>query len=340
MADEASASAGTAREVALGVAAVTVLMGVGTVGYVAIEGWRAMDALYMTFLTLTTIGFNEVAPLSDAGRIFTMALASVGIATFAFNATRVVQLVVTNTAFRQRAMHRRIDHLSGHYVIAGYGRLGQRIARDLVASGRDVVVIDRRDDRVEDLLADGLLHVQGEATEEATLRATGLDRAEGLVLVLPADASNVFVALTALEIAEGRNLFFLTRTNEDGSVNKLLRAGADKVVSPLEIGADRIAQTILRPRVDRFMEKVLGVGTLDFDLEEVVIARGSLLDGRSLADVDFRQRFEAVVIGVLRDDGSWHFNPAGDVILHAGDTLIVLAATEPLAHLRAEGAAA
>ena len=329
------------REVVLGALALAVLLAVGTGGYMVLEGWPPMDAFYMTFITLTTIGFSEVRPLAPDGKLFTVALAFVGIGTFATIATRAVQILVTSATLRQRAMQRRIDKLSGHFVIAGYGRLGQRIVRDLRAAGRAVVVVDQRDDRAAQLDEAGVAYVQDNAEEEATLRRAGIERAAGLVLVLPQDAANVFVALTAREITQGKELFIVARTNEQTSLNKLRRAGADKVISPLEIGADRIAQTILRPRVDRFMEKVLGVGSLDFDLEEVVIERGSLLDGRSLVEVDFRRRFQAIVVGVLQAaTGEWRFNPDAQLPLAAGDTLIVLATMEQLRTIRAEGALA
>ena len=327
------------REVVLGAIALTTLLAVGTGGYVLLEGWSPMDAFYMTVITLTTIGFAEVQPLDPDGKLFTVALALVGIGTFATIASRAVQILVTSATLRQRAMQRRIDKLSGHFVIAGYGRLGQRIVRDLRAAGREVVVVDQRDDRAAQLDEAGLPFVQDNAEEEATLRQAGIERAAGLVLVLPQDAANVFVALTAREVMQGRDLFIVTRTNEQTSENKLLRAGADKVISPLEIGADRIAQTILRPRVDRFMEKVLGVGSLDFDLEEVTIQSGSLLDGRSLAEVDFRRRFQAIVVGVLQAaTGDWRFNPDAQLPLAAGDTLIVLASLDQLRKIRDEGA--
>ena len=322
---------------ALGSAALIVLLTVGTAGYMGIEGWTPMDAFYMTFITLTTIGFSEVEPLSEAGKVFTVGLAFVGIGTFATIASRVVQILVTSNTLRERAMQRRIDKLSDHYVVAGYGRLGQRIVRDLVAAGREVVVVDRRDDRADQLTEAGYPFIQGEAEEEETLRAAGTERAAGLVLVLPQDAANVFVALSARELG-GSDLFIVARTNEQTSIKKLLRAGADKVISPLEIGADRIAQTILRPRVDRFMEQVLGVEALDFDLEEVVIEAGSLLDGASLLDVDFRRRFNAIVVAVLQAaSGEWQFNPDARLPLAAGDTLIVLASLDQLRRIRTEG---
>lgn len=330
---------GSRRELALGAAAITTLLTVGTVGYMALEGWSVMDAFYMTVITLTTIGFAEVGPLDAASKLFTIALALVGIGTFATIASRAVQILVTNASFQERAMQRRIDKLSGHYVVAGFGRLGQRIVRDLLTAGREVVVLDHAEDRAALLEAEGIPHVHDNAEEEASLRAAGLERAAGLVLVLPQDAANVFVALTAREI-RGDDLFIVARTNEQTSLNKLLRAGADKVISPLEIGADRIAQTILRPRVDQFMEQVLGVDALDFDLEEVVVQPRSLLDGLSLIDVSFRKRFNAIVVAVLRSKtDAWEFNPDARQSLRAGDTLIVLGSSDQIRRVRTEGAA-
>ena len=327
------------RELVRGIVALLVLFVVGTAGFAVFEGWAVMDAFYMTFITLTTIGFGEVRPLHPVGKLFTMALAAIGIGTFATIATRAVQYVVTNSTFRERAMQRRIDALAGHYVVCGYGRLGQRIVRDLQEAGRDVVVVDRREDRAVQLDEAGVLFVQDEAQEEQTLAAAGLARAAGLVLVLPNDADNVFVALSAREMRPDEGLFIVARTNEQASIRKFLRAGADKVISPLEIGADRIAQTILRPQVDRFMEKVLGVNALDFDLEEACVEAGSALDGRSLAEVDFRRRFDAIVVAVYNAaDARWLFNPDALVPLRAGDTLIVLGSPESVRTIRAQGA--
>ena len=236
-------------------------------------------------------------------------------------------------------MQRRIDALRGHYVVCGYGRLGQRIARDLLDAGREVVVVDRRDDRAEQLDADGLLFVQGRGAGGAHAPPAGLARAAGLVLVLPNDADNVFVALSARELRPDAGLFIVARTNEQSSIRKLLRAGADKVISPLEIGADRIAQTILRPQVDRFMEQVLGVDALDFDLEEARVEAGSALDGRSLAEVDFRRRFDAIVVAVFNAaDARWLFNPDALLPLRAGDVLIVLGSPEAVRTIREQGA--
>lgn len=336
----ASRSSGAGRELAVGAAVVTGLFCIGALGYILLEEMRPLDALYMTFITVTTIGFNEVTELGDAGRVFTMVIGSVGIGTFAVVATRAVAFIILNANFRSRRMQRRIDSLSDHYVVCGFGRIGERVASDLREAGRDVVVVDRADEPVGQMEDQGFLFVQGDAEEENVLRAAGLERASGLILVLPQDAANVFVALSAREIRPETGpsgLFIVARTNEQSALNKLKRAGADKVISPLEIGADRIAQTILRPRVDRFMEKVLGVGAMDFDLEEIRVAHGSLLDGRSLVDVDFRRRYNAIVVGVLKASGDWQFNPDATVPLVSGDTLIVLGSPARIGEIRAGG---
>ena len=316
----------------------TALMAIGTAGYALIEGWTPMESLYMTFITLSTIGYGEVYALSSAGQLFTIALATVGIGTFATIATRTVQLVVATAGFRDRRMQRRIDALSGHYIICGYGRLGERIAADLQLADCDLVVVDRSDERAQHLDAAELLYVRGDAEEESVLQAAGIEKAAGLVLVLPEDADNVFVSLTARELrprGSDDDLFIVARTNEQTSVNKLRRAGADKVVSPLEIGADRIAQTILRPRVGRFMEQVLGMGTMDFDLEEITVHPGSDFEGQSLLQVDLRRRYNTIVVGILREQGQeWEFNPDASAPIHAGDILISLGSPERIVALR------
>jgi len=324
---------GGRREVMLGATALAILGGTGTLGYMLIEGWNLVDSFYMTFITLTTIGFSEVRPLSPTGKFFTVALATVGIGTFATIASRAVQFLIS-PSLRKRFMQRRLDRLKDHYIICGYGRIGQHIARDFQAAGREFVVIDNNPDRAAQLEESGLPYVYDDAEEERSLRAAGIERAAGLVLVLPLDAANVFVALTAREVRE-HDLFIVARTNETTSINKLRRAGANKVISPIEIGADRIAQTILRPRVDRFMEQVLGVASLDLDLEEVTITKGSLLDGHSLRDIDFRRRYDAIVVAVLKGEtGDFAFNPDATVPLAAGDTLIVLASQDQLGKIQ------
>ncbi|MEM8560136.1 MAG: TrkA family potassium uptake protein, partial [Bacteroidota bacterium] len=289
-----------------------------------------------------------------AGRLFTIAISLVGIGAVAFIATRAIQHLVATQRYLQRRMQRRIDNLTGHYLICGYGRLGRRIADDLHRAGLGVVVVDRQDVRTAELHEAGVLYVHGDAQEEATLLSAGIEQAAGLVLTLPDDAANVFSALTAKGLKA--DLFILARTNHHPNIAKLLRAGVDKVISPYEIGADRMAQVILRPHVDRFMEQVMNVSALDLDMEQVEIQPGALLDGKTLAESSFRSAFDVIVVAVLPKRASplvaaadssaeahgdsrqdWQFNPQAATRLDAGDVLIVLGHPEAIQDLRTRG---
>ena len=329
---------GARREILVAGLALLLVVVIGTIGYGIIEDMSVLDGLYMTFITLTTIGFSEVNPLSGAGKVFTIAISIFGIGIVAFMATRTAQVLVRYQRLQYRFMARKIERLDHHYVVCGYGRLGRRIVADLVDAEHPFVVIERDPERVAVLEEAGHLFVEGDAEDDDVLRAAGIEQAQGLVLTLPEDSANVFVALTAKELHPG--LFTLARTNQHKNTQKLLRAGVDKVISPYEIGADRMAQVILRPYVDQFMEKVLHVGALDLRMEEVRVDAGSLLDGRSLAECDFRRRFDAVVIALLDEDtGEWGLNPNPTAPMSAGDILIVLGNLDMIRKLRDEGCA-
>jgi voltage-gated potassium channel len=329
---------GPRREIFVAGAALLLVVVIGTVGYGMLENMSFLDGLYMTFITLTTIGFAEVNPLSDAGKVFTIGISIFGIGIVAFMATRTAQVLVRYQRLKQRFMERKIKRLEEHYVVCGYGRLGRRIATDLADAGLDFVVIENNPERVVEIEEAGWLVIEGDAEDEDILKSAGVERAQGLILTLPEDSGNVFVALSAKELRPG--IFTLARTNEHKNTRKLLRAGVDKVISPYEIGADRMAQVILRPHVDEFMEKVLHVGALDLRMEEIRIEEGSLLDGKTLAESDFRNRFNAVVVAFLNEDtDEWRFNPSPSVPMEKGDILIVLGNTEMIEQLRSEGAA-
>ncbi len=327
---------GARREIFVAGLALLFVIVIGTIGYHVIEGMSVLDGLYMTFITLTTIGFSEVTPLSGAGKVFTIAISIFGIGIVAFMATRTAQVLVRYQRLQDRFMARKIERLDHHYVVCGYGRLGRRIVADLVDAGHPFVVIERDPERTAWLAEADLLYVEGDAEDDDVLQEAGVARAQGLILTLPEDSANVFVALTAKELHPG--LFTLARTNQHKNTQKLLRAGVDKVISPYEIGADRMAQVILRPYVDQFMEKVLHVGALDLRMEEVRIEAGSLLDGKSLAECDFRHRFNAVVIALLHEDThEWRLNPNPTDPMRAGDILIVLGNLDMIERLRSEG---
>jgi voltage-gated potassium channel len=329
----------TQREIILAALLLLTLALLGTTGYVVLEDWYWVDGLYMTFITLTTIGFNEVNTLSTPGRFFTIFIGVVGIGIMAFIATRGVQILLTSQLLRQRHLSRMINNLDKHYILCGYGRIGYRIAQDLHRAEKPFVVIEQNEAKVELLRQSDLLFVQGNAEEESILLQAGLKRARGLIVTLPEDSANVFVTLTAREL--NPDLFILARTEKHQNRRKLERAGANKVIAPYEIGADRMAQVILRPQVDRFMEQVLKTGALDLKMEEVRVQPKSLLDGKSLAESKFRQRFDAIVVAQLEADSQkMNFNPDPKQKIKADDVLIVMGSQDMIERLRTEGCTA
>jgi len=321
------------REIFLASFALLVLFAIGTTGYALLEGWSVMDGLYMTFITLSTIGFQEIHTLSDAGRLFTLGLGITGIGLLTFVVARSAQLLLASERLRERQNMKQINELSDHYIICGYGRVGQRLAEDLMTADKPFVVVDISDEEIADLRDKEHLYVQGNAEEEEVLRQAGLDRARCLILTLPEDSSNVFVALTAREM--NPDLFILARTVDHDNRSKLLHAGADKVIAPSEVGADRMAQVVLRPNVDDFMERVLHANALSLQIDEVEVHPSAPLAGQSLAESNFRQQFDAVVIGIIdAETGNITFNPTPSARIEAGDILIVLGDSEVIHALR------
>ncbi|MCS4200839.1 potassium channel family protein [Salinibacter ruber] len=321
------------REIFLAALALVLLFAVGTAGYVLLEGWSVADGFYMTFITLSTIGFQEVSPLSHVGRFFTFGLGTTGIGILSFVAVRSAQLLLVSDRLRERRIMKRIDALSGHYVVCGYGRVGERLTEDLIREGETVVVVDTDEEICASLSEAERLHVQGDAEDEGTLRAAGIERARGLILTLPEDSSNVFVALTAREM--NPDLFVLARTIDHDNRSKLRNAGADKVIAPSEVGADRMAQVVLRPHTDDFLERVLHTSALSRQIDEVQIHKNAPLAEQTLAESNFRQQFDAIVIGIIdADTGAMTFNPSPTERIDAGDILIVLGETEIIDALR------
>ncbi len=311
-------------------------LAIGTLGYATIEDWPLMDGLYMTFITLTTIGFGEVKTLSTVGRVFTILIAVVGIGSVACLAARSAQLLLAGQLLRQRQIARRIRHMHDHYIICGFGRIGRRVAEDLQHAGKAFVAIDLDEERIAALQEAGVPAILGDAEDEKTLRQAGIEQAKGLITLLHEDSNNVFVTLVAREL--NPNLFILARTNETKNRRRLLQAGAHKVVAPSDVGADRMAQVILRPNVDRVMAQVLKASSLNLQMDEVKVEADAPLAGKSLAESQFRQQFDVVVIAIIKGaSGEMAFNPGPSHQIEAGDILIVLGSQEMISRLSREG---
>ena len=323
----------TVREIVVVFFFLLVLVVAGTMGYMLIEQWGWVDGLYFTFITLTTIGYGEIHELSTTGRFFTILIAALGIGAFVFIGSRGVQVLLISHNLRESHMKRQISRMKNHYIICGYGRVGKRIVKDLINGGESFVVIDRAGEVIELLREDGIPFIEGDAEDEKTLNAAALKSAKGLILATPEDSANVFVSLTAREIRE--DLFILARANSRINARKLLHAGANKAIAPDEIGARRMAQVILRPHVDRFMDEVFHAESLDRAMDEVTIREGAEIIGKSLAQSHFRQQFDLIVIAVI--DGAtreMHFNPNAQDAIQAQDILIVLGHSEVIQRLR------
>lgn len=324
------------REVLVANGALLVLLLVGTLGYRLIEGWPWVDGFYMTFITLTTIGFGEVGELSVAGRFFTILIGVVGIGLVAFIAARSAQILLSTDTYRARVFRKRMTRMEDHYILCGYGRVGQHIAGELARDALPFVVVDCAQEAVDEARAEGVLAIHGDAEDERTLVDAGIARARGLVLTLPDDSANVFITLGARELRP--ELFILARTNDPRNRRKLEHAGASKVIAPDIIGADRMVQVILRPTVDAFMEEILNTGTLGLRLNEARIEPSSLLAGKTLAESRFRQAYDLIVVGVRRAGASeMRFNPPASLRLEAGDVLVVLGTEHRFALLQRDG---
>ncbi len=306
---------------------------VGTLGYFLIEGWSLFDALYMTIITLSTVGYGEVHPLSEAGRFFTIFLifAGVGIAFYVF--TMVTETIVSGQLqdfLGKRRLEAKLETLHDHYIICGYGRIGKHICR-MIAKEIPFVVVEKSPEVVKEIEKEGFLYLEGDATHEEVLKKAGIDRAKGLVSVLRSDADNVYITLTARGLNE--KLFIIARADEERVEKKLKRAGADKVVSPYLIGARRMALIILRPAVTDFLELATPEENVELQLEEVRISDRSELVGKTLLESGIRQFSGAIILAIKKVTGEMIFNPPPNYVFEAGDMVVALGDRKGLARL-------
>jgi len=312
--------------------AVLLLAGVltgGTVGYMVIEGWSAWDAFYMTVTTVATVGFREVHPLSLGGQVFTILLIFCGVGTAFYTVTLLATIIVEgglHRRFEKRRVTRMLEHITDHFILCGYGRIGSIIATELHQQGVPLVVIERDPDRVRQAIERGWLALEADASREDVLAHAGIHRARGLIAAVGTDAENVFTVLTARVMRP--DLFIIARVESDDAEHKLRRAGADRVISPYQIGATHMVQTALRPAVVDFVQLATSSERLDLSMEQVHIKDDSALANQSIVDAGIRQKFGVIIVGIKRAGGSMEFNPAPEAIMRAGDELVVLGTTE------------
>jgi voltage-gated potassium channel len=307
-----------------------------TVGYTQIEGWSLWDAFYMTIITVTTVGYREIHTLSRAGEMWTVVVLCAGVGAALYTFTLLASVVVGGSLPRrlqQRRQQRMLETIKDHFIICGYGRIGSIVAQQLRRQGIPFVVVERSAERVQAALDEGALGVEADASREDVLRRVGIDRARGLIAAVGTDAENVYAVLSARVLRP--DLFIVGRAESEDAKRKLKRAGADRVISPYQIGAVQIAQTALRPAVVDFFEIATSADNLELAIEEVTIAPSSSLVEQSILNANLRQQHGVIVVGIQRSDLRMEFNPEPDTVIHVGDKLVVLGRPESLKKLEA-----
>lgn len=306
----------------------------GVTGYMTIEDWGVLDALYMTVTTLTTVGYGEVHEVSDLGRMFTIFFIIIGVVYFLYIAGAVVQFMVEGqirTIMGRRSLDKKIDRMNNHYIVCGYGRIGKILCKMLARKPVDLVIIEKDLELIPVMDNDKMVYVSGDAGDEITLLRAGIKRAKGLIAVLATDTDNVFLVLTARQL--NPDIYIMARASQERSKSKLMAAGANRVESPYDMGAASMAQRIIRPTVTNFLDLAFAHKRKDIQMEEIPINHSSSLANVMLKDSGIRQRFNLIIIAIKKQDDSMLFNPSFETVIEAGDTVIAVGQEENLQKL-------
>ncbi|MGD8974551.1 MAG: potassium channel protein [Desulfobacterales bacterium] len=316
---------GSTRHLAISVALSVLIVVVGSVGYMIIEDWNFLDALYMTVITISTVGYREVNQVGDVGRIFTILLVFIGVGFTMYVAAAVVQFMVEGRIriiLGRRRLDKKLDRLKNHNIVCGYGRIGRVLSKNLRSKPLDVVVVEKNPDLIRAMDEDGVLYVSGDAADEACLIKAGIQRAKGLVAVLATDTDNVFLVLTARQLAP--DLKIIARAGQEAAKSKLKAAGADSVESPYEMGAASMAHRIIRPTVTNFLDLAFAHKRKDIQMEEIPVDSSSELTNLPLKDSGIRQNYNLIIIAIKKPDGSMLFNPSFETAIMPEDTVIAV----------------
>ena len=323
------------RNIVLASIMLALIVGMGTFGYMVLERWVFLDAFYMTVITLSTVGFGEVHPVSDQGRILTIAILVSGLGVVGYLLGTITQILVEARLLHvmgRKKLERQIKGLRNHFIICGYGRVGQIVCGEIQKlRPTPLVVIEHDHNMTARIEEDGHLYILGDASDEDFLIRAGILLAKGLVTALDSEADNVYITLTA----KGLNpkLFVLARAGKIGSEKKLLRAGADHVVSPHQIGGFRMAQALLRPTVTDFIDFATHDPHIGFSMEEIPVLPNSKLADVTLVDSGIRKELDLIIVAIKKGDGEMLFNPASHTRIQIGDTLIALGQRDSLVAL-------
>lgn len=317
----------------LALAILALVISGGTLGYVAIEGWNVLDAFFMTIITLSTVGYGEVHILSPAGKLLSIIVivSGVGAAGFAVTTAGKIMLEERIRVVLGRRSMKAIQRLNDHYIICGFGRMGRIICEELSERGIPFVVLENGEQVLDELDRLDYTYLKADATNDEELIEAGIERAAGLVSVVTDDTQNVFIVLTARGLNPKLNI--VARSAAEESIKKLVRAGANKVISPYYLGGHRIAQAIIRPTVLDFLENIVQNKEMDLRLEERHVSPKSSLVGTTLATSGLRKDYNIIILAIKSVTGTMLFNPPFDTEIKAGDTMVILGSTSDLSRL-------
>ncbi len=305
----------------------------GTIGFMLVEGWNFIDSFYMTIITVTTTGFEEVHPLSKSGELFTVILVIASFSTVIFIGSIGFQILIESKIFRRRKMHKQIEELKDHYLVCGFGRMGSHICNELKNANVPFVVIENNAENYPKLDELNYLYDTGDATSDSTLLRAGVKKAKGLVAVLSSDAENVFATLSAKSL--NPNIFVVARAVDDNTEGKLMKAGADRVVKPYELGGVRMAEILLRPGVMDFIDVVAGKKNLDLQIEEITVRKGSSIAGKTLSELPLRSDLNIIIVAIQNEEkGIFIYNPKSDTRIDEGNKLIAIGEQSSLDKLK------
>jgi len=320
--------------VALGL--ILVMVSIGITGFIIIEHYTFLEAFYMTIITIATVGFQEVRPLSDAGKVFTAVLIITSFGTFAYAISAITKYVVEgefNYYYKYFKVNNTISKLSNHVVICGYGRNGKQAATVLQSNKQNFVIIEKNETLVEQVREHGFLCIQGDCTQDELLLKTGINNARALITTLPIDADNLFVVLTARSI--NPKLTIISRASDDNSDKKLKIAGANNVIMPDRIGGAHMASLVIKPDVIEFLDHITGQGGPNINLEEIVFSElPEHLRNHTIKDLEVRNKSGANIIGFKTAHGEYVINPSAETKIIPGAKLFVLGTPEQVGKLR------
>lgn len=307
----------------------------GTVGYTTIEKMTVFDSFYMTLITISTVGFSEITPLSQSGRILTVIIIVSGISLLTYTLSQIATVFIEGELVKllgRRKLGKQISDLKDHFIVCGFGRIGEVLSKELADENIPFVVVERQGEKTELLEKMQYLYLAGDATDDDILLQAGLMRAKGLATAVSTDADNVFITLSAKGL--NPDIFVLSRAADLQNESKLLRAGASRVVCPYNMGGARMAQILKKPTVVDFLDTAMMSGELGLKLEEAVVQSSSMLVGKTLIASNLRRDFGVIIVAIKKSSGEMVFNPGPQAIIDADDVIVTIGKQEDMKRMR------